>query len=127
MAPKCTYAGLIVGFDWRPKKESRIEGPLVTAARPACFDVPKLFLLFVEALGTELLTAAKTTLAKDIPDVEPKNRGSEVPWTDTMPMLETNRSSLSASFCVRSRALLADDADDVSTSRPSLWLDRSDA
>ena len=97
----------------------------MTAARPACFELLKLF-LFVEALGTELLTAAKTTLANEMPDVEPRKRGSEVPWTDTMPMLETNRSSLSASFCVRSRALLAVNPDDVSTSRPTLWLDRSD-
>jgi hypothetical protein len=47
---------------------------------------------------TELLTAAKTTLANDIPEVEPKNLGSLAPWTDTMPILETNLVSFSLSY-----------------------------
>lgn len=75
-------AGLIVGFGWRPKNESRID-----VLDP---DVPVALLVQTEPglLGftppfseidpeTELFTAANTTLAKDIPDVEPKCRGSE--------------------------------------------------
>ena len=71
-------AGLMVGFDCNPKKESRIEGPLAAVARPPDLDFPKV-VFSDKAPGTELLTAAKTTLAKEIPDVEPRKRGSEVP------------------------------------------------
>lgn len=45
-------------------------------------------------VDTELLTAAKTTRAKDMPVVEPKARESEAPWTE---ILETRLFSLSVS------------------------------
>lgn len=47
---------------------------------------------------TELFTAANTTLAKDIPDVDPRKRGSLAPCTDTMPMFETSLVSFSRSL-----------------------------
>jgi hypothetical protein len=48
---------------------------------------------------TELLTAAKTTRANDMPVVEPKDLESEAPWTE---ILETRLFNLSVStffFC----------------------------
>ena len=100
---------MIVGFDCNPKKESRIEGPLDGVGRPPVFNFPTPF-LSDRALGRELLTAANTTLAKEIPDVEPRNRGSDVPCTDTMPIFETSLSNLSASSCLCSLAPLTDGA-----------------
>src|SRR5271155_5825999 len=85
-SPSCRFgngACLKVGRVCKPKKESLMVLPLDRFGRGLLGRTPALSELLVE---TELLTAAKTTLAKDIPDVEPRNRGSDAPWTDTMPM-----------------------------------------
>lgn len=91
----------MVGLVCRPKKESLIDvppGPDVTCFwRGGLEGRTPLLSLFVP--DTEDLTAANTTLAKDIPDVEPKYLESEAPWTETLPMLETSLLSLSDSSC----------------------------
>ena len=87
-------AGLIAGFVWSPKNESLIVVPPVAALvsgfegrTPPRSDADP---------DTELLTAAKTTLAKEIPEVDPRYLESEAPSTDTLPMLCTR---LERCFC----------------------------
>ncbi len=46
---------------------------------------------------TVLGKEASTTRAKEMPEVDPRKRESEAPWTDTMPMLDTSLSSFSDS------------------------------
>lgn len=91
---------MIVGFVCNPKNESRIEVPLdpvaalVIGGREGLTPDLSLF-----APDTDDLTAAKTTLAKDIPDVLPRYLESEAPWTEKLPMFETSLLSLSDSSC----------------------------
>ena len=59
---------------------------------------PRLLPRSEEEPDTELLTAAKTTLANEMPEVEPRYRGSLAPWTETMPMLDTSLVSFSRSY-----------------------------
>lgn len=90
-------AGLMAGFVCSPKNESLIVVPPVAALvsgfegrTPPRSDVDP---------DTELLTAAKTTLANDIPDVEPRYLESEAPNTDTFPMLWTRLDRCFCSVC----------------------------
>jgi hypothetical protein len=68
----------MVGFVCRPKYESLIELPpeLATLVTGRLGLIPVLSELL---LDTELLTAARTTRANDIPDVEPRYLASEAP------------------------------------------------
>lgn len=59
---------------------------------------PRTLPLSDEDPETELLTAANTTLANDIPDVDPRKRGSLAPWTETMPIFDTSFVSFSRSY-----------------------------
>jgi len=84
-----------VGLVCRPKKESRIEVPLSTALAASLW--PRLLPRSDKEPATELFTAANTTRAKEMPEVEPRYRGSLAPCTETMPMLETRLVSFSRS------------------------------
>jgi hypothetical protein len=86
----------MVGLVCRPKKESRIEVPLSTTLLVTL--APRLLPRSEEEPDTELLTAANTTRAKDMPDVEPRYRGSLAPCTETIPMLDTSLVSFSRSY-----------------------------
>src|SRR4051794_8536783 len=55
-------------------------------------------------VDTELLTAANTSRAKEIPDVEPRYRASDAPCTETMPIFDTSLFNLSASSCFFSQS-----------------------
>ena len=91
---------MIVGFVCRPKKESRIDvvpDPTALAVTGGLDGLTPLLSLFVPE--TELLTAAKTTLANEIPEVEPRYLESDAPCTDTLPIFETSLLSLSDSSC----------------------------
>lgn len=91
---------LDVWLGLQAKNESLMDvPPLVAAADPIDPGLLPRPPYPPEPPGTELLTAAKTTLANDIPLVDPRKRGSEAPCTETMPMLETNLCSLSDSSC----------------------------
>lgn len=89
-------ACFMVGLVWSPKKESRIEVPLSTTLVAAL--APRLLPRSEEEPDTELLTAANTTRAKDMPDVEPRYLGSLAPCTETMPMFDTSLVSFSRSY-----------------------------
>ena len=88
-----------MGLVCSPKNESRIEVPPAAGAfgRGGFDGQTPLFSLFVPL--TLDFTAAKTILAKEIPDVDPKYLESEAPCTDTELMFETNLLSFSLSSC----------------------------
>ena len=75
---------MMVGFECRPKNESLIVVPPAAASPSGTLDFDPPFSDGVGVWWTDLLTAAKTTLANEIPEVEPKNLESEAPWTETM-------------------------------------------
>ena len=82
----------MVGLVCKPKKESLMVVPPLAASAGEIF----LGLLFSDGVVgfTDFLTAANTTLANDIPDADPRSWESEVPWTETIPMLLTSLSYL---------------------------------
>jgi len=90
---------LIVGLVCSPKNESRIDVPPAAGGfgRGGFDGLIPLFSLFVPL--TLDFTAANTTLAKEIPDVDPRYLESDAPCTDTEPIFETNLLSLSLSSC----------------------------
>ena len=90
-------AGLIAGFVWSPKNESLMVVPPV-AALVSGFDGRTPPRSDADP-DTELLTAANTTLAKEIPDVDPRYLESEAPSTDTFPMLCTRFERCFCSVC----------------------------
>jgi len=63
---------------------------------------------------TELLTAAKTTLAKEMPEVEPKKRESDVPCTATLLACDKSLSTLSRPSCAS--------VPDVTSAAERFWL-----
>ena len=86
----------MVGLVCNPKNESRIDVPPVVFVEgfegritPRSDDAP----------DTELFTAAKTTLANEMPDVEPKKRESDVPCTATLLACDRSLSTLSRPSC----------------------------
>ena len=98
LRPSCVSgkgAGLIVGFECNPKNES-----LIVLPPPLAASAVSAFLLAARSepvcCGTELLTAAKTTLANEMPDADPRALASEVPCTETLPRLLTSLSTFSS-------------------------------
>ena len=109
---------MIVGLVCSPKNESRIDVPAAPGAlRGGGLDglTPDLSLFVPLTLD---LTAANTTLAKLIPDVEPKYLESLAPCTDTEPIFDTSLLSFSLSSCFLFHATSCGDCLEMSDGSP---------